>query len=88
MCANPLKVIGNLFGGQDMPKPLLPPPEKKAADAEVIKSPVKLIDQDDSKQKVRTSSKKSDVLLSKGSPASKFTSPIPGASKKSGGINV
>ena len=75
-------------GGPKMPKPLLPPPEKKAPEPEQIKEPEKLIEEDDSKQKVKTSSKKSDVLLSKGSPASKFTSPIPGASTKSGGINV
>tara|TARA_Y100001938_G_scaffold133838_1_gene193628 strand:- start:27 stop:278 length:252 start_codon:yes stop_codon:yes gene_type:complete len=72
----------------DMPKPLLAPPEKKAPEPEVIKEPEKLIDEEDTTQKVKTSSKKSNVLLSKGSPASKFTSPIPGSSTKSGGINV
>ena len=75
-------------GGPKLTKPLLQPPEKKAPEPEVIKEPEKLIEEEDSKQKVKTSSKKSDVLLSKGSPASKFTSPIPGAAKKSGGINV
>jgi len=72
----------------DMPKPLLPPVEKKAPEPEQVKEAETLIDEEDTKQKVQTSSKKSDVLLAKGSPASKFTSPIPGSSKKSGGINV
>jgi len=81
------KIFG-FGGGPKMPKPLLPPPDIRPPEPEQIKEPEKLIDEDDSKQKVKTSSKKSDVLLSKGSPASKFTSPIPGSLKKSGGINV
>ena len=72
----------------DMPAPVLPPAEKKAPEPEVVKEAEALIDEDDTTQKVQTSTKKSDVLLAKGSPASKFTSPIPGSSTKSGGINV
>ena len=84
MCINPF----NLFKAPKPPKPLLPPPLVTPDAPEEVKETEKLIDETDSTQKVKTASKKSSVLLSKGSPASKFTSPIPGASKKSGGINV
>tara|TARA_Y100001968_G_scaffold167224_1_gene153171 strand:+ start:220 stop:474 length:255 start_codon:yes stop_codon:yes gene_type:complete len=84
MCINPF----NLFKAPKPPKPLLPPPLVTPPAPEEVKDTEKLIDETDSKQKVKTASKKSAVLLTKGSPASKFTSPIPGASKKSGGINI
>ena len=85
MCINPF----NLFKAPKPPKPLLPPPLVTPPAPEEVKDTEKLIDETDSTQKVKTAaSKKSSVLLSKGSPASKFTSPIPGASKKSGGINI
>ena len=89
MCVNPLKPLFNMFKPPKPPKPLLPPPDIKAPEVEEIKDPEKLIEEEDGKQKVKTSSKKSSILqMKKGSPASKFTSPIPGGTKKSGGLNV
>ena len=84
MCVNPL----NLFKPPKPPQPLLPAVTKKPDAPEEVKKAEALIDEKDTKQKVRTASKKSSLLIAKGSPASKFTSPIPGGTKKSGGINV
>ena len=84
MCVNPF----NLFKSPKPPQALLPAVTKKPDAPEEVQKAEPLITEEDTKQKVRTSSKKSNVLLSKGSPASKFTSPIPGGTKKSGGINV